>query len=429
MAHARHIMWDLYEEHLDEAAFLWGQWERSLDAANYTLDEVIDGPEERLRAHLDGLVLGGRPVADKLLIPALADEDEDEGKVTAAAWALLHAEGADHLDLVFEALVRAQKRETRQALGRAFELAERPDLGARLRPFLEGSAAPVQATIVNVLSARRPAASPAQPPAWGFPLETFLESRHQELQAAALRALCRTPDPVVARYGEKSLVSPYVVIRDVAIEAGIRLGLAAARTACSKLVGRNAAGSRLALAVLAAGGEPVDVAIVIRKLEVETMRCDALWALAFAGTAQAAEAALAWTGHEAVDALAADAFATITGARIGGALAKPGPAKQDTPPDDDGPLPVVSPESSLPSPNAERLRAWWNQAGTRFAPGTRYLFGQPMSPAVLRAALASGPTWRRRAWNIDLAMQGAGAPVETSRWARSARAALARVIT
>src|SRR3569623_2079547 len=310
MAHARHIMWDLYEEHLDEAAFLWGQWERSLDAANYTLDEVIDGPEERLRAHLDGLVLGGRAVADKLLI---------------------------------------------QALGGAFELAERPDLGARLRPFLEGSAAPVQATIVNVLSARRPAASPARPAAWGIPLETFLERRHQELQAAALRALCRTPDPVIARYVEKSLVSPYVVIRAVAIAAGIRLGLAAARTGSSKLVGRDAAGARLALAVLAAGGEPVDVAIVIRKLEVETLRSDALWALGFAGTAQAAEAALAWPGHEAVAALAADAFATIPGARIGGALAKPGPAKQDTPPDDAGPMPVVTPESSLPSPNAERL--------------------------------------------------------------------------
>src|SRR3569833_128240 len=233
MAHARHIMWDLYEEHLDEAAFLWGQWERSLDAANYTPDEVIDGPEERLRAHLDGLVLGGRPVADKLLIPALADEDEDEGKVTAAAWALLHAEGADHLDLVFEALVRAQKRETRQALGRAFELAERPDLGARLRPFLEGSAAPVHATIVIVLSARRPAASPAQPPSWCFPLETFLESRRRELQATALRALCRTPDPVFARYVEKSLVSPNNDNHDETNKADNRLGLAAARTACS----------------------------------------------------------------------------------------------------------------------------------------------------------------------------------------------------
>ena len=31
------LVWDIYEEHLDEAAFLWREWETALTAAHYTL--------------------------------------------------------------------------------------------------------------------------------------------------------------------------------------------------------------------------------------------------------------------------------------------------------------------------------------------------------------------------------------------------------
>src|SRR5512133_3584601 len=93
---------DIYEEHLDEAAFLWFAWEDALRSANYVLDEVVEGPEARLRAHLDGLVLGGAPVAEQLLLPALADSDP--GRVSAAAWSLLHAEDGEYFDTLFAAL-------------------------------------------------------------------------------------------------------------------------------------------------------------------------------------------------------------------------------------------------------------------------------------------------------------------------------------
>ena len=81
----------IYEEHLDEAAFLWEQWERSLGSSRHVLSEVAE-EEERLRAHLDGLVLGGRAVAEELLVLAL---ESDEGpRVTAAAFALLEGSEA-----------------------------------------------------------------------------------------------------------------------------------------------------------------------------------------------------------------------------------------------------------------------------------------------------------------------------------------------
>ena len=420
----RAIRWDIYEEHLDEAAFVWGLWEQSLDAANYTLDEVIAGPEERLLAHLDGLVLGGVAVAQKLLLPALADDDP--GKVAAAAWALLQAEDADHLELVLEAAAAAEKRETRAAIARAFELCHRTDRARRLLPRLAASPPNVQAVIVTAV-----AAEAGEGGGGGLPLATLLESRHPELLAAGLRALRRAPDPELAPAVEAALSSPYVIVRDAAIEAGVVLGMKAAWRACNKLVARNAPGCKLALAVLALGGEAVDRATIVKRLEVEALRRDAAWALGFAGTLDAAAAALALVGDDTIGAVAGDSFATITGAALAGDLIMVGQTDDTAPPapdedeDDDAPLPVVRPEDDLPRPDPDRLRAWWTkaqeQADPSFDPAQRYVGGRPLAGDAVRAAIQSGPTWRRRVWCLEVARR-TGQDLDGGTWARRQRA-------
>ena len=65
------VLREVAEEHLDEAGFLWTQWERALVSPDYSASEVADGPEERLAAHLEGLALGGREVAERLLASKL----------------------------------------------------------------------------------------------------------------------------------------------------------------------------------------------------------------------------------------------------------------------------------------------------------------------------------------------------------------------
>ena len=182
----------------------------------------------------------------------------------------------------------------------------------------------------------------------------------------------------------------------------------------------TAATAGTALAVLAMGGEPVDVATIIRKLDVETMRRDALWALGFAGTVPAAEAALAWIADDALGKIAGESFATITGARISGPLAKVGQVDNSPPPqpeEDDEPVPALLPEDSLPDPNADRLLAWWKSAGARFGAEVRYLHGAPWSLEAVRVASVTGPTWRRRPWNMELAIQRQG-DVDVRTWAR-----------
>ena len=39
-APVRPILWDIYEEHFSEAAWLWGEWEQSLDSPLYSLGDV-----------------------------------------------------------------------------------------------------------------------------------------------------------------------------------------------------------------------------------------------------------------------------------------------------------------------------------------------------------------------------------------------------
>ncbi|MFP2925205.1 hypothetical protein ACLESO_08305, partial [Pyxidicoccus sp. 3LG] len=85
----RNPRWDVHEEHLAEGAFRWSRWDLALDAPDYTLDEVAE-LEETAFAHVDALVLGGEPVAKRLLVPALADEEPE--RIVVAALALLGAE-------------------------------------------------------------------------------------------------------------------------------------------------------------------------------------------------------------------------------------------------------------------------------------------------------------------------------------------------
>src|SRR5688572_27703100 len=97
------VLWDVSGEHLDDAAFLWEQWEQALTSATQTVEELAQGTEETLNAHLDALVVGGNQVCERLLLPALAEADEPNA-LAAVAWVLLRSEAHDYSDAVVRAL-------------------------------------------------------------------------------------------------------------------------------------------------------------------------------------------------------------------------------------------------------------------------------------------------------------------------------------
>ena len=409
MSRSRAVRWDICEEHLDEAAFLWDRWERALNAPNYAIGEVAVGPEERLLAHLDGLVLGGQPVADKLLLPALGDDDT--GKVTAATWALLQAEDADHLGAIVEAVAKAGHK-IRTALGRALGLCHRGDLHARLLPLLGKSSPAIQATILRALAGR-----PLPPGMPDLPLWAFLSSSDRELQMAALNVVRRGRRPGLLAQVEALLGSQDAAVRDAAIETGLVLGLPAVWPACRRVAAARGPSCRLPLALLALGGAPADLQLVTAALGVTELVSDALWALGFSGQIQAAQAALALVGDEEHGALAAESLGTIAGLRIEGPFAKP-PTTDNAPPnaaEDEAAPPEPKPEDDLPLPNAERVQTWWAKARAQFQPGVRYLFGRPVTAETYAPALAAAPTWRRRLLCLESAARSP-VDVDTSAW-------------
>src|SRR6185436_11029812 len=132
--------------------------------------------------HLDALVLGGAPVAEKLLRPALEGEP---AVAAAAAWALLAAEHGDHFDDVLGALASAEPPRT-QALARAFALSAHPAVAARLGAFWANAEGPLRALILAVMETREPAWAMTQ-------LAETLHSPDPELLLPSLRLLRRMP--------------------------------------------------------------------------------------------------------------------------------------------------------------------------------------------------------------------------------------------
>lgn len=90
MVDEEQILWNVVEEHLDEAEFLVEQWASARRSPLYTLTELDEGPQARLDGHVDGLVVNGPLAHERVVWPAVEGADEP-ARVTAAALALLDA--------------------------------------------------------------------------------------------------------------------------------------------------------------------------------------------------------------------------------------------------------------------------------------------------------------------------------------------------
>ncbi len=414
-ASARPIPWDIYEEHLDEAAWLWGNWEASLDSAVYALGDVAIGPEERLLAHLDGLVLGGQPVAQKLLLPALAGDDL--GGIAAAAWALVQAEDADHQDTVIDALASAEPP-AQAAIGRALYLAPRADL-SRLIPLFNSGAPHLRAIVLDVFATREPD--------WVREhIDPAMRSGQPPLVAAAVRAIRNLCERTLVDYVEVASQSDDIEVRLEAMRTGLTFAVKTAWNECRIFAGGVGELCRLPLGFLATSPDPNDRAFVRGKALDADVGMHAMWALGFAGDADSADVLVQAMADEKKSRVAGEAFSAITGLVIGGEMAKPGETQG---PDalevgDEDPPPIVRPEDFLPEPRVERVKKWWDKERRRFIPGTRYVGGQPRSPAALRNAFTGRACWRREVMLIEIVASVANLPrvtppkVDLKGWAR-----------
>ncbi len=408
------LLWDVLAEHLEEASFLWTQRERAMGSPDYTLPEVEAGDEARLRAHLDGLRVGGAPVALRLLRPAL--ESEEPGLVASAASVLLAS--GEHA-LVLERWVEDAER--RPWLRHALALCEREELDAPLLDLLPRLEPALQAELLDVLAFRKVDAGPR--------LERVsLADTEPALLAAAFRAARMTKQPVLVPWLRKGLEDSRPLVRDAALGTGLVRGLRAAWQACLRLATQGEE-PRLAMLALAAGGAPADVETLVQALGTPELRAEALWALGFSGRLAAADAALAVLKEQEPEEgwLALHTFAVITGFSPEGVfMSKAAEGDGEVAP----PSGAVS--ASLPAPEHRpgRVRVvevsrWWAKARGRFDPEGRYRYGVPWTPEALLQALHQAPMSHRPALAFELAVRSRGAcQVETRGWCGHQRAQL-----
>lgn len=397
------IMWDIYEEHLSEAAFLWSQWERALVAPDYTLSEVA-GVEERLLAHLDGLVLGGAPVVAKLLQPALGSDEAT--LISAATWAMGAECSAKEATELVEVLLSGTP-EQQAAMARALELSASQTTEAALLPLLGAPDPAVRAIACDILAFRGALPSEA--------LKPLLAHADANVRRAALRAARAFPDIEPKLIGD-ALASPQTEIRNAALETGLIRGMREARDMCRKVVADRLPEARQAMVLLALVGTDKEVQLLLDMLQAPELRQDALWALGFSGRVQDADACCELMNDEQVAALAGEAFSAITGLCIEKTYARE--RKEDAQAEEDLDADLTpKPEDSLPLPNREAIAQWWQEARKNFDPGGRYILGKPFADSTLLEALQASSMRRRHTLALELAIRSRGSRhIPTRAW-------------
>ena len=398
------VLLDILEEHLNEAAFQWEQWERALLAPDFTLEETA-AVEERLRAHLEGLE--DESAADAVLRPAF--ESEEPPLIFAAAYALL-AQGE-----VNEVLLRFRRAgpEARTGIRRALELSETPGLSARLTRLLTLEDSDLQTPALVALAFRQEASPEV--------LSRFLVHEEPRARIAALRGALPLPEDAVRRLLPALLDSSHPDVRATAMEAGLASGVRRAWEACRKAGRSRAMHSPEPLVLLAMGGDDEDVSALLELLGTAELRPTALWALGFSGRLAAMEACVKYLAEPSVARLAGEAFSAMTGLRMEGPYALPhgerpegAPIPPELQEDLDANL-VPIPEDDLPWPQVAAITAWWQEARSRFEEGKRYLLGQPFSGPVLVDALETSPMRRRHVLARELAIRTQGQHVIPTR--------------
>ena len=416
---------DVAVEHLEEAAFCRTRWELALGAPNYSASEVEQGPEERLRAHLDALVLAGRPAAEQVLVPAL--DHEDPPIVFAVAWCLLASEDGDFDDEVLRAFGAATNDARRRTeLARALALSPSRAAGDRLAHALEDLPPAARAEAAQILT--RSFARPAE-------IRHWLSGDDAALASGALRGLGGDLTPW-ADLLERYLGADDRAVVSAAIRPGLCVGMVAAWDACVEAATGSdpSVDDLIALATL---GGAAEHAAVERALQSPGSRRSALFALGFSGRRRAAELCLEIIDDDdPADArVAGEAFSAITGLAIEGAYARRVPDDQDLDQDLDDDLAAgderaaaraTPAEAALPLPDGPAIRGWWSSATSRFQAEQRYLGGAPISAAALVSAIAGGPMRRRPGHALELAVRTRGACfVDTTDWVSRQRAAVA----
>jgi uncharacterized protein (TIGR02270 family) len=402
------ILWEVADDHLDEAEFLTEQWLLAARSPRFNPEVLRETLEARLEAHLDGLVVGGDVVATQLLWSAIGEGTIGfAGRFAACGLALLADRARPTVDPLLEALTTARKPKVRDGLQKALVMTDRRDIDEPVRLALYAAESPeVQATLLAILAARRIDPGPI--------LSAMLaDARPAVVRGAAAQAAAATTArgalyPVI----ESLLTSDEAAVRGAALRTGLIWNLISAWRSCAAQAAAGRADAMLYLAML---DGPAAVPLLTTALSSPERRADALFALGFTGLRDAADACLPWLDDPElpVARLAGEAVAAITGIPLDDpqfGAPRPTTAQSALPAlaDDLREELMPTPVDALPVPIAVNVRRWWSERRAAFAGGQRYLRGRPFTRDTLQADLRTGPLRRSGPLACEIAIRSGG---------------------
>jgi uncharacterized protein (TIGR02270 family) len=395
------ILWDVVEEHLAEGAFAYLTWRRRLESPADTLTSLESRFEARLKAHVDGLLVGGAAVAERVLVPELSvPKEPDVDRSSVAALALIQQGKAG---LVQDAL-GSEIPEVQTGAERALSLLGPPSVDRWLMTAVASARSPAaMAVLLRVAAARR------------APLDdiaTWLKSTDAAEAEAAAMAARRAPMAPHGRALHEALASSHEQVRDAALQTTLAADSAYAFQKCLELASDRAEPHPTAMLLVALLGNARHQDVVVAQLASPTHRAAALRALGFSGNPQHVDQllALAADKDELVAKLAGEALFNIAGLQAHAAVPEQDDVESLPPPEVDVPAAelVPGPEAELVLPDAAACRELWS----RMAPGVdsrrRLLQGRAWTMPWLREVLTTGRLRQRHPLALWLRIRTGG---------------------
>ncbi len=422
MLQENQILWDVVEEHLDEAAFLVGQWCSARLSPSYTLSELREGPQERLMAHVDGLVVNGPCARERLVLPVLENQEDDFERAAAAMLTAMECGDFQALHLL------AKLEETDEALSAHAQgivaglgLSQHPKLSATLRSHLTEHKG--TDLIVRLTACAYRGVDPGQI------LDTTLRSDDPRLVVASLRAVSNAPKARYLSVVESLLQHPNPEVLSCALTAALRWGSRGAWELAIARATRLEPQDPLAMVWCASMGDERHAEALAKHLDNDALRNDALWALGFSGYRSAVESCMPYLAHDddTTRRLAGEAVGAILGLDPDDDTLWESPVPEDPavagddPSQDDDDLDEdleLQPVDDLPLPNSEAIELAWKERAGSWKAKVRWMGGKPLEGSV--ASLMREAPCRRLDALADEALARSSSP--TARWPSRAHA-------
>jgi uncharacterized protein (TIGR02270 family) len=359
-------MVDLLVEHYEELEFLWAQRQSALHSPVLTLRELGD-LEERIEAHLEGLLVGERH-ALQVVENGLAGSDES--RALAAAFTLMRLNDPDAQRMVLGSFMEAHGQQL-EGIRQALCHSPIEDLGRELEQAFTTAPEPVAAAAAEVLAFH------GRLDPHSAKLVNFISSKDPEVRARAWHA-----QSCLASFPDRRLFAAAMEDNDALVRREALLAAAWARERwvldyCRAAASQPSAGAFDALMLLAVLGQPEDLARVIPAASFRELGPPRYQLLGAFGHPKGVELLL--TALETTDLrssiAAGAAFTKITGHNIAS-------SRRVQLPPADGHEPDAFErefldEATLPDPL--EARAYWRDAAQGFSRGTRWCRGLDLS--------------------------------------------------